>query len=64
MNGFEYSLWEIDEALRELIPDLQRKEATPRVFEELGINELLDQRNELVYLMGASAMEVLVDVRN
>lgn len=57
MNGFEYSLMEIDEALRDLIPDLQRRKCTPRVMEEA--DALLDQRNELVYLMGMVAVEEL-----
>lgn len=38
----------IDQALTEKIPELKRRKATQRIFEELGINALLDERNELV----------------
>ena len=55
MTGFEYSLWEIDEALRELIPDLVRHSCTPRIMVEA--DALLDQRNELVFLIGMEAVE-------
>ena len=54
MNGFEYSLQEIDEALTELVPDISRRACTARVMAE--VDELLDQRNELVYLIGAEVV--------
>lgn len=38
----------IDQQLRDKIPELQRRQPTHRVFEELGINALLDERNELL----------------
>jgi hypothetical protein len=44
----EATLENIDDALRDKIPELQRRCATPRIFEELGINALLDARNELL----------------
>lgn len=59
MNGFELSLYEIDGALRDLIPDLKRRQCTPRVMQEA--DALLDMRNELVFLIGSSAMEELIN---
>ena len=42
------SFEEIDACLRDIIPDLRRRACTHRVFEELGVNALLDVRNELL----------------
>ena len=61
VNGLEFSLEEIDEELRSLIPDLRRRSCTPRVMAE--VDSLLDQRNELTYLMGELAIEELLDGR-
>jgi len=55
MNGFEYSLAEIDEQLTGLIPWLKRRECTPRNMVE--VNELLDQRNELIFLIGSATLQ-------
>jgi hypothetical protein len=55
MNGFEYSLSEIDGQLIELIPWLKRRECTPRNMAE--VDELLDQRNELMLLMGSATLQ-------
>lgn len=62
VDGFQYSLYEIDEALREKIPALQRRDCTPRIFDELGINELLDMRNELMKLIDGLVEVEMVDV--
>jgi len=59
MDGFEYSLWEIDQALTELAPQMQRKMYREVIINQ--INELLDQRNELVFIMGATAMEDMLN---
>jgi len=51
VDGFTLSLGEIDDALTDIIPDLRRREPTERVFRELGIDALLDMRNELLEAM-------------
>ena len=38
---------EIDSELTEKITEFRRRQATDRVFRDLGINALLDERNEL-----------------
>lgn len=52
---------EIYQALREQIPHLSRREATQRVFEESGVNMLLDQ---LIELQHAEALEILEEEAN
>lgn len=44
----ERTLEDIDNQLKEQALELQRRCPTHRVFEELGINALLDERNELL----------------
>ena len=55
MDGFEYSVYEIDERLRELGTQLSRKMHREVVVCE--IDELLDQRNELKLIMAEVAIE-------
>jgi hypothetical protein len=39
-------LEEIDFDLRQIIPYIQRRESTPRVCAESGMDKLLDERNQ------------------
>lgn len=58
-EGLSYD--EIREALDARIPYLSRHEATHRVFEESGINNLLDQLNALLVGQCIELMEVEVN---
>lgn len=64
---FEYqphedmSLEDIYFALRERIPHLKRRECTPRVMRESGVDELLDIMNRQVV---AECLEMLSDEAN
>lgn len=63
MNGFEYSLWEIDQQLEGYRDWLSRRQNSPSIWttridgQEFSVNELLDQRQELVFLIGLEAVE-------
>lgn len=54
MNGIQHSLAEIDQELIRHIPELRRRQCTPRVMAE--VDALLDQRN-LIRDMGAVMLE-------
>jgi len=49
LNGFDHSIAEIDEALMAVIPGLQR--SMHREVAVAAMNELLDQRNEVLAIM-------------
>lgn len=55
LNGMEYAIWEVDQELIRLIPELGRRACTPRVMQEA--DNLLDIRN---YLVGIAA-ELTID---
>lgn len=52
---------EIYQELRDRIPALSRREATQRVFEESGVNMLLDQ---LIELQHVEALQILEEEAN
>jgi len=55
VDGMEYAIWEVDQELTSLIPELKRRKTTPRVMQEA--DALLDIRN---YLTGIMA-ELMID---
>lgn len=55
VDGMDYALWEVDQELISLIPNLKRRNCTPRVMEEA--DALLDTRNYLISI----AAELAVD---
>jgi hypothetical protein len=63
MNGFEYSLMEIDDQLRGYVDHFSRRMCSPSIFthviegQEFSVDQLLDMRNELVFLIGMEAVE-------
>lgn len=55
IDGITYAVQEIDDELRTHIPDLKRRECTPRVMAE--VDELLDTRNDLTYILGSLTVD-------
>ena len=55
VDGMEYAIWEVDQELTNLMPELGRRACTARVMEEA--DRLLDIRNHLVSIMG----EIVID---
>lgn len=55
VDGVEYAIWEIDQELISLIPELGRRACTPRVMEEA--DRLLDIRNYLLDIMNEIMMD-------
>ena len=49
VDTMEYAIWEVDQELASLIPELGRRACTPRVMEEA--DRLLDTRNYLISIM-------------
>lgn len=49
VDGITYAINEIDDEIRNLIPDLKRRKCTPRVMEQ--VDELLDVRNDLASIL-------------
>ena len=55
VDGMEYAIWEVDQELTNLMPDLGRRACTPRVMEEA--DRLLDIRNHLVSIAAELAID-------
>ena len=55
VDGMEYAIWEVDQELTSLIPELKRRKCTPTVMEEA--DKLLDIRNYLTDIMGELAFD-------
>ena len=54
-DGFAQSIQEVDDALREQIPKMNRKTHREEVRQE--IDNLLDQRNEIIAIASCFAIE-------
>lgn len=55
VDGIQYAIEEIDDELRSHIPELKRRQCTPRVMAE--VDALLDTRNDLVSVLGELAFD-------
>ncbi len=55
VDGITYAIQEIDQELTSHIPELKRRECTPRVMAE--VDELLDTRNDLTSILGELAFD-------
>ena len=55
IDGMEYAIWEVDQELISLIPDLRRRACTARVMKEA--DALIDTRNFLFSI----ASEILIE---
>lgn len=55
VDGMTYALWEVDQELTSLIPELKRRKCTVRVMEEA--DRLLDTRNYLTSILGELIMD-------
>ena len=55
VDGMNYTLQEIDDALREQIPQMKRN--IHRELVTQAIDQLLDQRNEIIALASCFAVE-------
>lgn len=55
VDGMTYALYEVDQELTSLIPELKRRRCTVRVMEEA--DALLDTRNYLTSILGELIMD-------
>ena len=55
VDGMEYAIWEVDQELISLGPDLRRRRCTPRVMAEA--DALIDTRNFLISIAAEIAIK-------
>jgi hypothetical protein len=56
VDGITFAVQEIDDELRSHIPEIRRR-VNNRCMVELGIDELLDMRNDLTSILGELVMD-------